>query len=135
MMKAGVYYVGDLCYVLGSRWADVCKHIASGDSSMVGDGEFTLDDGIQFASFGTEYGDGLYFDKLGRSYSVDSGTIGCVQVGACDSNGDLGKGLGNIILFPEEFTCSVDNGTIQIGDVLIETGSVSQDPENEDSEW
>ena len=75
-MKAGKYYVGDLCYVLGDRWTEVCDLIIVGHKCL--DGEFELADGTKFAIYGTAYGDGHYLDQKGNGYPVDSGTIGCV---------------------------------------------------------
>jgi hypothetical protein len=77
-LPAGEYYIGDLCYVLGDRWGEVCNLIINGQECV--DGEFTLPDGTRFASYGTAWGDGLYEDDLHNSYGVDAGLIGCVLV-------------------------------------------------------
>jgi hypothetical protein len=75
-MKAGTYYVGDLCYVLHDEWDEVCELIIKDNVCL--DGEFTLRDGRRFAIYGTAYGDGNYFDQNGKSYDVDAGSIGCI---------------------------------------------------------
>ena len=82
MMKAGTYYVGDLCYVLHERWDEVCELIIEGNRCL--DGEFNLKDGTRFAIYGTAYGDGNYFDQNGKSYDVDAGSIGCVLLDNID---------------------------------------------------
>ena len=78
MMKAGKYYVGDLCYVLHDRWDEFCSLTISGHRVL--DGEFNLADGTRFATFTTRWGDGNYFDQDGKSYDVDAGLIGCIRV-------------------------------------------------------
>ena len=80
MMKAGEYYIGDLCYVMHDEWNEVCELLDPDDNSGRGlEGEFTLKDGRRFAIYSTNYGDGEYetsdFDK---TICVDSGTIGCI---------------------------------------------------------
>lgn len=78
MMKAGKYYVGDLCYVLEDRWDEFCE-ITIKDNRCL-EGEFELADGTRFATFGTTHGDGQYEDQYGNKYGVDSGLIGCILV-------------------------------------------------------
>lgn len=93
-MKAGEYWVGDLCYVLDDVWLEVCDLTLDGE-----EGEFTLKDGRKFALFNTAYGDGCYPDNLGNMYGVDSGTIGCIAVS--DLNGI--STLGHVHEFKEGF--------------------------------
>ena len=72
MMKAGEYYIGDLCYVMNDQeWDEVC------DNGLC-DGEFTLKDGRKFALYSTAYGDGVYPTSIGGSCCVDAGSIGCI---------------------------------------------------------
>jgi len=127
-MKAGKYYVGDLCYVLGDRWTEVCDLIIVDHQCL--DGEFELKDGTKFAIYSTAWGDGHYPDQFGNGYSVDSGSVGCVLVDQI-TEGELDEGLGNILDFEEEFETGYDNGTIQIGHVEIYT---MEEPEEEDYE-
>jgi len=126
-MKAGKYYVGDLCYVLGDRWSEVCDLIIH--SGMCLDGVFTLKDGTVFACHGTAYGDGCYSDQLGNEYPVDSGTIGCVLVEDI-TEGELRDGLGNIIEFKERFEVDSDEGLIQIGHLEIDTRGESEEDDD-----
>jgi len=123
-MKAGKYYVGDLCYVLGDRWDEVCDLIIVGHNCL--DGEFELKDGTKFAIYGTAYGDGVYPDQHGNGYPVDSGSIGCVLVDDI-TEGELDEGLGNIFDFKESFTTDSDDGVIMIGDVVIDTRGESEE--------
>ena len=128
MMKAGTYYVGDLCYVLHDRWDEFCALTCSG--SRVLDGEFNLADGTRFATYTTRYGDGNYFDEEGKSYDVDAGLIGCVALEdinfADPSNSVVG---GRVVEFVQDFTTFSSGGVISIGNISIDT-----DPEYAEEE-
>lgn len=101
MMPAGTYYVGDLCYYFDDQvWDEVLSLTIKGNDVI--DGEFVLKNGTRFAMYSTAYGDGSYKDQVGRSYGVDSGTIGCVQV---PENYKAPWG-GHIHVFDKEFTTS-----------------------------
>ena len=122
MMKAGKYYVGDLCYVMSdAEWEQFCKITIQGNKVI--DGEFEMPDGRKFATYSTAYGDGVYHDQYGHSYSVDAGLIGCIKVEDIkDDMSDILR-LGAIIDFNEPFECSsTDDGLIKIGFVEIPTG-------------
>jgi len=130
-MKAGKYFVGDLCYVLGGRWDEVCNLIIVNRKCL--DGEFELKDGTQFAIYGTAYGDGFYSDQQANEYPVDSGSIGCVLVESITS-GEIQAGLGTIHDFEEDFETSEENGIIRIGELEIDT--VGEDyTEEEDDDY
>jgi hypothetical protein len=132
-MKAGKYYVGDLCYVLGDRWDEVCDLIIKDHVCL--DGVFELKDGTQFAIYGTAYGDGFYSDQYANGYPVDSGSIGCVLVDSITS-GELDESLGNVIDFDDDFTTSSDSGIIYIGEIEIDTeGSEGRDDESINDIW
>ena len=82
MMRAGTYYVGDLCYVMHPQWNEVCKlmfNTGRGNDGVL-DGEFNRANGVRFALHSTAYGDGTYYDKQDREYPVDAGLIGCIAV-------------------------------------------------------
>jgi hypothetical protein len=126
MMKAGKYYIGDLCYVMHDVWDEVCG-ILFADNPRGNEGEFTLKDGRRFAAYFTAYGDGSYYDQHNASYSVDAGMIGCIlesdiveyttSWGATNSTNG-----GQIIEFDIDFpTGKRDTGRIEIGDICIET--------------
>ena len=128
-MKAGKYYVGDLCYVLGDRWDEVCDLIIVDHKCL--DGEFELKDGTKFAIYGTAYGDGFYSDQQANGYPVDSGSIGCVLVDQI-TDGELDESLGNIFDFTEDFETGEEDGIIRIGDVEIDTVGESYEEDEDD---
>ena len=135
MMKAGTYYVGDLCYVMGDKWDEVLGKMYPGKQyDECCEGEHRLDDGTKFAFFSTAHGDGSYQDQQGRRYSVDAGIIGCVLweniTDKSEAEDIVTRRHGNKITFAKDFYVSYDDdscGLISIGDVKIET-----DPEEED---
>lgn len=135
MMQSGKYYVGDLCYVMDSdEWRQVCDITIQGSKML--EGEFELKDGRKFAMYSTAYGDGEYYDHYGQSYSVDSGTIGCIKVEdiKTEKYDDIER-LGAIVEFKIDFVTSgsrgSDNwhGVIQFGHIVIETSPVYEDEE------
>ena len=138
-MKAGKYYVGDLCYVLNDVWDEFCS-ITIEDHDCL-DGEFQLSDGTKFASYRTKWGDGQYADQHRRWYAVDAGLIGCVSLVDLEKYGvyptvEHGMG-GNVIEFKEDFETSGTRkeGIIRFGDLEIDTtGSVWADEERDD-DW
>ena len=63
-MKAGKYFVGDLCYVLDSMWDEFCDLTI--EENQCKDGLFKFQNGMKFATFRTMYGDGSFLDSLYR---------------------------------------------------------------------
>ena len=129
-MPAGRYYVGDLCYVMSDEeWDQFCSITIKGNDCL--DGEFEMPDGRRFATYGTQWGDGVYKDQNDNQYSVDAGLIGCILVDdiRIEKYSDI-EDLGTIHEFKTDFvTCggraSKDpdwEGTIQFGRIRIETG-------------
>lgn len=117
-MKAGTYYIGDLCYVLhddNATWAEVCSHIETGG------GEHRLSNGTEFAIYSPRYGDGVYDDNEGHAYSVDSGTLGCVRVDDLPADADTEPG--RIVTFSEDFKTrqTPKTSTIVFGNIRIRT--------------
>ena len=134
-MKAGVYYVGDLCYVLRERWNEVCDLIIKDHQCI--DGEFELVDGTRFAIYGTAYGDGVFTDQFGNPYPVDSGSIGCVLWEEIDPGAeDDAMRLGIWHDFEEaDFRTGEEDGTIFIGEIEIDTkGEYEEEEEEYDDE-
>jgi hypothetical protein len=113
-MKAGKYWIGDLCYVMESDWREVCQKTSSSSATDVSEGEFELDDGTKFAMLNTAYGDGIYYDQNGRGYSVDSGTIGCILVDDIKGfeTAEVNHTLGNIIDFPNGLKVENNEGIL-----------------------
>ena len=133
MMPPGKYYVGDLCYVMtNEEWREFCDITL--DGQKVKDGEFEFKDGRRFATYSTAFGDGVYHDQYGHSYSVDAGLIGCILVEDIKANKyDNLLDLGAIIEFDTEFVTSGGRGesgwegTIQFDYVYIETNPVEEE--------
>jgi hypothetical protein len=133
-MPAGKYYIGDLCYVMADEeWSEICDITISGHKVI--DGEFQLKDGRKFAMYSTAYGDGVYYDHYGHSYSVDAGSIGCILLDDIKyvDNFDQFLDVGAILEFDTDFVTgggqgeSDWEGTIQFGHVVIETNPVEEE--------
>ena len=132
-MPAGKYYIGDLCYVMtDAEWEEFCSITIDGQKVI--DGEFQFKDGRRFATYGTAWGDGVYHDQYGYSYSVDAGLIGCIKVE--DIRAEKYENLldlGAIYDFSNSFVTSGGRGdgdwegTIQFGHVMIETNPVEEE--------
>jgi hypothetical protein len=121
MMPAGKYYIGDLCYVMHEEWDDVCDTTIVEHQCL--DGEFKLKDGPRFAAYGTQYGDGFYYDQNGNGYAVDAGLIGCIRVE--DIHEPIPEKLACVHEFKQPFrTGRTPEGTIYFGNVKIETGDI-----------
>ena len=138
MMKAGTYYIGDLCYVMHPEWNECCElFFPPGAPGRGVEGEFTLKDGRRFASFSTAYGDGVYDSNIGTDYSVDSGSIGCIRIEDIrdeEYSKEFLQGLGAFVEFEYPFEVSADAGLLKFGHVEIET-SGDADWDNEEEEY
>jgi hypothetical protein len=119
MMKAGKYYIGDLCYVMHDRWDEFCSLTINGHNVL--DGEFNLKDGTRFATFTTKYGDGCYYDEQGNEYPVDAGLIGCISVDDIAPNERDNMVSGRVIEFVNDFSTFSAGGVIRFGSVVIDT--------------
>lgn len=122
-MKSGKYYVGDLCYVMHKQWDEFCEITI--DDHTCKDGEFRLKNGVAFATYKTEYGDGCYHDQDRNEYGVDAGLIGCIRVEDIDDDEGLARmeELGAVHEFKESFqTGRTKDGTIYFGKIEIPTG-------------
>lgn len=134
------YYVGDLCYVIEDDvWGEVCE-LSFDPLNDAGD-LLELADGRQFFIMNTAYGDGFYSDAEGRTYGVDSGTIGAIKVADIVEYVKMAdiieRGLGQIIEFPyelEQGDVFYDDGTLCFGDVQIVTGGSDEEEEVEEEE-
>jgi hypothetical protein len=132
-MKAGKYYVGDLCYVMHPQWDEVCKLLFAGRTDHgCNEGVFTLANGVEIACFNTAYGDGTYEDREGRVYPVDSGSIGCILV---DDIADPEAWMlgGNVIEFEVDFEVDKVYGSeLVFGNIVIDTDPpYDEEPEDE----
>lgn len=114
----GVYYIGDLCYIMKPEWKEVCDLIIQGNEVL--EGKFLLSDGREFFIGNTAFGDGTYQDNLGQEYSVDSGSIGLIEV----INEFIPNiNLGNLHAFHDDFEVSVEDGYFVFGAIIIDTRS------------
>ena len=145
-LKAGTYYVGDLCYILGDKNGYTWDHVLTetgflgiyhpktkqslepNESGVPGlpPGHFVYN-GVRFFSSGTSYGDGSFRDDNGNVYWVDAGLIGCFPMDSLPKGaGTVG---GNVIDFPDDFDCFVcdSEGVITIGHLCIETDPTGEE--------
>lgn len=125
-MKAGTYYIGDPCYVIGDDkdWLDFLDRMdsARGEAFEYRDETCWVGD--------TKWGDGVYFDNFDNNYPVDAGLIGVIPMGVVDDH--KGSDFGNIAVFKEDFTIEYHDGKFNIGGVEINTED--EDDEDEDDE-
>ena len=128
-MRAGKYYIGDLCYVMHPEWDEFCSLTINGHRVL--DGEFNLKDGRRFATFTTKWGDGTYKDEQGRSYSVDAGLIGCICVDDITPSELENLKDGHVVEFVQDFTTFSAGGIIRIGSVCIDTDFEEIEEEDE----
>jgi hypothetical protein len=121
-----------------AEWLEVCDLTIRG--SRVIDGEFQLKDGRKFAMYSTAYGDGTYHDHYGFSYSVDSGSIGCIRTADIKANKYPSLGdtqdlldLGAVQSFDTDFVTGGGRGEpgweglIQFGHIVIETDPTEEE--------
>jgi hypothetical protein len=115
-----------------AEWLEVCDLTIQG--SRVTDGEFQLKDGRRFAMYGTAYGDGTYHDHYGFSYSIDSGSIGCIRIEDIKANKyDNLLDLGAVQTFGIDFVTGGGRGEpgweglIQFGHIVIETDPTEEE--------
>lgn len=126
-MPAGLYYIGDLCYVMKSQWDEFCT------KSLADEGAITLDNGVHVVQFGTAYGDGVYNDQFDNKYPVDAGLIGCICLeDICDHDARTKFGL--VVNFPSDFECSNDDGVMHFAHIRINTKNDDIDEEQFEEE-
>lgn len=121
-MPAGLYYIGDLCYVMHDEWDEVCD-ILFGDSedNIIPEGEFTLKDGRRFALYSTAHGDGTYYDNEGNRYMVDAGSIGCIRIEDIRQTPENFINGGVALTFLQPFQTSSDGSNLTFGHITIDT--------------
>lgn len=138
------YWIGDLCYVMGDVWNEVCNLTFPASGGEV-KGELRLKDGRQFTIQGTAYGDGSYDATVPFKFGVDSGTLGAVRL-ADITDPEATLRLGFVKDFPPgQMTSSFEDGTVIFtcgGEtVQIFTGDQEEEEEFEelyeedDTEW
>ena len=105
-LPPGKYYIGDLGYVMDiEEW-----------------GELHTQRGIinNLAIFTTTFGDGLYKTNVSsKMLSVDSGTIGCIQIDDIKEENRHETREGIIHTFTQKFQCGMADDTIYFGSVRV----------------
>jgi hypothetical protein len=131
-MKAGKYWIGDLCYVMHGEWDRFCELTLVDNECL--HGQINVDGKI-VASYGTAYGDGEYFDNDGHSYGVDAGLIGCIRLEDIDLNHkDNDVSLGRVVNFPHDFATGEDSGKIRFGHITVDTNPEEDEDDEADQE-
>lgn len=128
-LKAGTYWIGDLCYVMHEVWDEVCERVIQGDAVL--EGKFGLADGREFVMFNTMYGDGVYNDHNLNDYPVDSGNIGAILLDSIANTPDNDKSLGHVYTFETDFTCDADNGTLRFDYVYVYTNDTDDEDDDD----
>lgn len=131
ILKAGTYYIGDPCYIFDGSWMDILNQ-----TDYLNDCSKPLFD-RDFFAHSTAFGDGEFYDNNHYSYSVDAGLIACLPIEFVEiDNKVIGdeeiQQYGNIVIFPEDFVCSYNNGIFNFGDkIIINTSYESDDDYSE----
>lgn len=133
-MPAGLYYVGDLCYVMHDEWDEVCS-ILFGDSedNIIPEGEFRLKDGRRFALYSTAHGDGTYKDNEGNRYMVDAGSIGCIRIEDIRQTPENFINGGVALTFLQPFHTGSDGSNLTFGHITIDTDPEPDYEEDDDN--
>ena len=124
-LKAGKYFVGDLCYLVnedfGFDWIDFLvqtgyfgsyppgTRIETGSPSeterILAENPFDKDEytgyfeykGAKFFCSQTAFGDGYYSDNEDRNYPVDAGNIGCFPMEELDLDASIYSGIEELV--------------------------------------
>lgn len=126
-LKAGEYYIGDCCYVIGDEtpafdWVDDFLEQFWVDSENINLG------GHQIVAYNTSHGDGVYPSNVGFEFPVDAGLIGIIPKDVWESCEPPFGCL--LVKFDTDFVCDSFGGTLQFGSVLINT-DYEEEYENE----
>lgn len=131
---AGLYYVGDLCYLLQNEEKEihnsiyykyVCGFIYGKENRRKP--RLVKCEGVSFLAYfdRTAYGDGGYSDNKGNNYNVDSSRIGIVQLTdeelLLKAKSVEDRLSAKIIEFKESFLVSSKRGLFNFGDIEINT--------------
>jgi hypothetical protein len=158
-VPAGRYYLGDPCYPFPNTgpneglWMELLRRAAffydmSPEDRQAHDvpdeatggpvASITVDgETFEVLSFGTQYGDGGYFDQHRHEYSVDAGMIGLLPMALVEKVADYTPErlaeLGNVVTFETGVLCERDaDGTLTFGSYVIETGDAADEDETDD---
>lgn len=130
------YYIGDLCYVMHDVWDEVCSLTCPQDGPTQ-QGQFQLADGRKFLLFDSLYGDGEYFDNLGNSYPVDSGTLGAILLDDIrDETAHPESGAIHVMARPlTASNCREAKGEIWFNNIVIMTDLELDEEEEEEDQF
>ena len=136
-LPKGMYYIGDLSYLLEEDIYEDIIFSPLTDGSIV---KITNEDGekVLLFSANTFDGDGVFKDQHGDEYSVDNGNIGIVQLYNEDitfaARQLMKDGLANIVEFGDDFDVSANDGVFNFGHIEIDTKYEEENTDNEDEE-
>ena len=131
-MKAGIYYIGDPCYLFDQSWQKILN-----ETNYLEDGKHIIFRETVFCG-STAYGDGCYKDNLGRGYGVDAGLIGILPVSLLDIDKKVSQeevknsDYMHIVEMKEDFDCNVHEGIFRFGDIKINTRDDSDETEGKE---
>lgn len=116
-LPPGVYYIGDLCYVMTDEWDEFCDNLDHDEEVC------QLKSGKKYMWASTSHGDGTYTDQYGNEYPVDAGLIGAILLRDIDqTNLDNNTSLGTVVVISEPFTVYREDDVIYAGPFAIDTG-------------
>ena len=113
-LPAGVYWIGDLSYVIADFFDQGLYKL---------NGVHRTQEGQSFAIYDTAHGDVIFDDNDGDDYGSDAANIGCIPFDAIDQVSDLG----HLVRFHSPFVCRwiEEGGFICFGDLAIKTDPLS----------
>ena len=115
-LKAGKYYVGDCCYILGRRQGDYWDFFIE---QFCNDEENISIDRFDIVAYSTAYGDGIYSSNIDFDFPVDAGLIGIIPEELWKKDE---KPFGCILVdFTKDFNCWNDNYVLHFGHISIDT--------------
>lgn len=124
VMAAGDYYIGDPCYAIDENlWQQFCDMIL--DDDILKNGCIIEFQGHKCFVCATNWGDGAYYDQLGREFGVDAGILGAIPKVLCVR--ERWQELGHTFVTTEDFSVGADKGrhieekSIYFGAVRVKT--------------
>ena len=134
ILKKGIYYVGDPCYIFDSSWDKVIS-----ETDCFAETVFKLF-GKDCCISGTAYGDGLYQDNFSRTYGVDAGLLGILPISMLKVDERLSiasvkeSKYMQVIAFESDFEVSAEGGVFHFGELTINTAEDENDEDENDEE-
>lgn len=129
VVPAGTYVLGDPCYsVPDEHWdalLESCDYFMDVPVGHV--------NGFDVLGFSTKYGDGTYKGSDGKSYPVDAGMIGLVPIEFAVDKDGASDGR-SVVTFNHPTTCTVNDGVLKFGSIVIDTDSDEYDEYDDDDD-